>query len=95
MQKSFANKDFYMSAFLIAEGFELQEYTRENGFTTFIFNESIELLEAIRKFHSLSATTEPVRFGNAIKSLKTLIHSGQISNSKSNNFHEQFKKGLN
>ena len=95
MQKSFANKDFYLSAFLIAEGFELQEYSRENGFTTFRFNESIELLEAIRKFHSLSAVTEPVRFGNAIKSLKTLIHSEQISNSKSNYSNELFKKGKN
>ena len=95
MQKSFANKDFYMSAFLIAEGFELQEYTRDNGFTTFIFNESIELLEAIRKFHSLSAFTEPVRYGNAIKSLKTLIHSEQISKSKSNNYNANKQKGLN
>jgi len=95
MRKTYSNKDFYLSAFLISEGHELLEYSRSNGFTTFIFEENNELLEAIRKFHSLSAQTEPVRYGNAIKSLKTLIHSEQISNSKSNNYHEHKQKELN
>ncbi len=95
MQKTYANKDFYLSAFLISEGHELLEYSRVNGFTTFVFQETKELLEAMRKFHSLCAQTEPVRYGNAIKSLKTLIHSGQISNSKSNINNEHNKKGLN
>ena len=95
MCKTYANKDFYLSAFLISEGHELLKYSRVNGFTTFVFEETNELLEAMRKFHSLSAQTEPVRYGNAIKSLKTLIHSEQLSNSKSNSFNEQYKKGFN
>ena len=95
MQKAFFNKDFYLSAYLISEGFELLQYSRENGFTTFIFVETAELLEAIRRFHSLSAQTEPNRYGHAIKSLKTLIHSGQISNSKSNNYHANKLQGQN
>jgi len=95
MQKQISYKDFYLSAFIIAEGYELVEYFRENGFTTFVFNESDDLLEAVRKFHSLIARTEPVRYGNAIKSLKTLIHSEQISNSKSNNYNANKQKGLN
>ena len=93
MQKTYLNKDFYLSAFLISEGYELIDYFRENGFTTFIFNETESLLEAVRKFHSLSAKTEPVRYGNAIKSLKTLIHSEQISTSKSNNYHANKQQG--
>ena len=95
MQKTYSNKDFYLSAFLISEGLELLEYSRDNGFTTFIFAETDKLLEAIRKFHSLSAQTEPVRYGNAIKSLKTLIHSEHISNTKSNNYNANKKKGHN
>jgi hypothetical protein len=95
MQKIYSNKDFYLSAYLIAEGYELLEYYRKNGFTTFVFLDTNELQEAIRKFHSLSALTEPVRFGNAIKSLKTLIHSDQISTSNSNNFNEHEQKGQN
>ena len=95
MEKTYSNKDFYLSAFLISEGHELIEYSRANGFTTFVFEETTELLEAMRKFHSLSAQSEPNRLCHAIKSLKTLIHSGQISNSKSNNYNEHNKKGLN
>jgi len=91
MQKTF--KDFYLSAFLIADGFELADYFRENGFTTFIFYDSEELSEAVRKYHSLSSSIEPQRYGNAIKSLKTLIHCGQISNSKSNNYNANKCKG--
>jgi hypothetical protein len=95
MQITYSNKDFYLSAYLVSEGFELLEYSRDQGFTTFTFTETMELQEALRKFHSLSAKTEPVRYGNAIKSLKTLIHSGQLSNSKSNNYNANKQKGLN
>jgi len=93
MQMTYANKDFYLSAYLVADGFELADYFRENGFTTFIFNESVELSEAVRKYHSLSSSIEPQRYGNAIKSLKTLIKSEQISNSKSNNYNANKYKG--
>lgn len=91
MQKTYSNKDFYLSAFLISVGYELTDYFREKGFTTFIFSETERLLEAVRKFHSLTAVIEPNRYGHAIKSLKTLIHSEQISTSKSykNNGHNK------
>ncbi len=92
MKKTYESKDFYLSAFLIAEGFELHKYFRDNGFTTFIFLDTDDLIEAIRKFHSLKATIEPVRYGNAIKSLKTLIHSEQIINTKSNNYNANMQK---
>ena len=97
MQKSYFNKDFYLSAYLISEGFELCSHIREGGFTTFVFNETSELLEAVRKFHTLSAVTEPNKYGYAIKSLKTLIHSDKLSTSNSNNYYETLskKKGNN
>jgi len=95
MQKTYSNSDFYLSAFLIAEGYELQDYFRKNGFTTFVFSETDELLEDIRKFHSLVAAIEPVRFSNAIKSLKSLIHTEKLSTSKSNNYNEFAQKGIN
>ena len=94
MQKSyFSNKDFYLSAYLISEGFELSSHIREGGFTTFVFSETDELLEAVRKFHSLSAVTEPNRYGYAIKSLKTLIHCDRLSTSTSNNYYASTQKG--
>lgn len=71
------------------------DYFRNSGITTFVFSENKELLELIRRFHSLTAQTEPVRYGNAIKSLKTLIHSEQISNTKSNYYRDKEQKGLN
>lgn len=87
MQKIYTNKDFYLSAYLVAEGFELFSFNREHGLTQFHFEESEKLQKSLKKFFSLAATVEPVKYGNAIKSLKTLIHSEQTSNSKSNNFY--------
>ena len=81
--KNYISKDFYLSAYLTSEGCELQSFYREHGFTFFIFEETERLTELLRKFHSLTATTEPVRYGHAIKSLKTLIHTERISNIKS------------
>jgi hypothetical protein len=95
MQNTYSNRDFYLAAFLISEGYEILLHFRDQGFTTFVFRDNDKLREAVRKFHSLSATTEPVRYGHAIKSLKTLIHSEQISNTKSNNYNEHTQKGLN
>jgi hypothetical protein len=93
MQNTYSNKDFYLSAYLISEGFCLCSHTREFGFTTFVFNETAELLEAVHKFHSLSAVTEPNKYGYAIKSLKTLIHSDKLSTSKSTNYLANSTKG--
>jgi len=92
MKNTYSNINFYLSAYLIAEGFELLNYSRDQGYTTFIFEESDALLEAIRTYYSLSAKTEPNKYGNAIKTLKTLIHNEQISNSKSNNYYANKQK---
>jgi len=71
----FESKDFYLSAFLIAEGFELADHKRSHGYTIFFFNGTEELNRLVKKFYSLKAVIEPIKFSQALRALKGVIHS--------------------
>ena len=77
----FQSKDFYLSAFLIANGFELADHYRDKGFTEFFFNDSEELQNLVRKYYSLKSAIEPVKYSQALRALKGIIHSLSASTS--------------
>jgi len=83
--RTFLSKDFYLCAFLIARGFELQDYQRKSGLTEFTFEEDKTLKELVTKFYSFQTTIEPVGYGQAIRNLKGAIHSLSTSNNRVNN----------
>jgi len=94
MEKQFSTIDFYVAAALMAEKYELVDYYRQGGFTTFIFIDSPEINNYIKRYYSEKALIEPIKFGRAIKNLKSLIHSISISTSKSvnnNEFNNNYK----
>lgn len=75
----------------MAENYELVDYYRQGGFTTFIFKDSPELHDYTKRYYSEKALIEPIKYGRAIKNLKSLIHSISISTSKSVNNNGFFK----
>ena len=78
---TYTSRDFYLSAYLIATGNELAQYTKDAGnLTTFVFINSQPLLDAVRKFYGLEALINPVVYGNALRSLKSIIHEKQTTN---------------
>lgn len=79
------NKDLYLSAFLMCQGFELTDFYRENSVTTFVFEKTDNLDNAVRAYHSLKSSVEPVRYKDSLKSMKTLVHTiNNNYNSKEN-----------
>jgi len=52
MEKHFSTIDFYCAAALMAENYELVDYYRQGGFTTFIFNETSELNDYVKCYYS-------------------------------------------
>ncbi|MCK9211492.1 MAG: hypothetical protein WDA75_19590 [Candidatus Latescibacterota bacterium] len=48
MEKQFSTIDFYAAAALVAENYELVDYYRLGGFTTFLFNETPDLNNYIK-----------------------------------------------
>ena len=93
--KLYQLKDFYASAFLIANGYELVDHRRSQGFTLFFFEETDQLKQLVNKYYSLATTVEPVHYSNALRALKGIIHTLSTSTSDrgSNNEFSNNKKG--
>jgi hypothetical protein len=78
---TYTSRDFYLSAYLIATGNELAQYRKDAGnLTTFIFHNSHELQQSVRKFYALEAVIDPVVYGDALRSLKSIIHANTKPN---------------
>jgi hypothetical protein len=87
----YTNRDFYLSAYLLAIGNELETYQKESGgLTTFVFRSTPELINHIHKFYAREALINPVEYGNALRNLKSMIHAEQITN-KDKNYVGQYR----
>ena len=75
MTKKYQSKDFYLAAFLIASGATLLGYEKSAGLTNFEFEETDTLNSLIQKYYGFKAIVNPVTYGNALRTLKTIIHS--------------------
>ena len=91
MQK-YSNRDFYLSAFLMAIGYKLIDHYKTNRITTFIFEDSENLQKDIAEYMAMKASVEPMSYGMAQRALKSVIHSTD-ANSKDNNNVKQTRKG--
>lgn len=67
----------------MAKNFELLDFYRQEGFTSFIFKETKELTEYVKNYYSETTTIEPVKHARVIKNLKSLIHGLSLSTPKS------------
>jgi hypothetical protein len=80
----YQNKDFYMSAYLIASGCKLLGCEREKSFTLFNFEDTDSLQKLVTAFYTMRATIEPMSYSSVIRSLKSVIHAsnsqGTINN---------------
>lgn len=93
--QTYSNSDFYLSAYLLASGFKLIEHTRKQGLTTFVFETNDNIEKAVNEYYSMNATVEPMKYGNSIRSLKSIIHSYSTSTSNrgNNNEYQTIKAG--
>lgn len=67
--------DFYVAAYIMSSGIPLADNWREGHKTVFAFCENDTLDELVEEFYSLQASVEPMQYGNAIRNLKTIIHT--------------------
>jgi hypothetical protein len=76
------NQDFYASAYLIASGFPLISNFKDRGITTFNFEQSDKILDALGDYYSMQSMIKTTDYVSAIKSLKALIHANTNQNKK-------------
>lgn len=67
--------DFYLAAFLKAKGLKLIEAIKENGRSTFVFEDDMQRDNLIKDFYN-NGLVEASLFKNALQDLKAIIHSG-------------------
>lgn len=76
------NQDFYASAYLIAAGFPLKSHNRDRGITTFNFEQSDKILDAMEAYYSMQSTIKTTAYVSAIKNLKAILHANKNKNTK-------------
>ncbi len=87
--KTYKSKDFYLSSYLIANGCNLIDNIVEDEVTTFVFEKNDELKILIGNYYSLKSRVEPMAYGQAIRTLKSVIHASK-SNSKTYKQNERY-----
>ena len=79
IENTYQSRDFYLSGYLLAIQQKLLSHTRENRITTFIFQDTNELHEAVERYYNMSANVNPVVYGQSLRSLKSLIYSNHTN----------------
>jgi hypothetical protein len=74
---NYNTEDIYLAAFLSTESFPVVQWKRDIGLTKFTFEQSAELSQLVGEYYADRVTTSPLQFGNALKNLKSMIHSKQ------------------
>jgi hypothetical protein len=90
MNTQYTTKDFYLTAYLLASGFQLNGHIKSEGLTIFAFEETPALSESIRRYYDFRAQVNPITLGNAMRSLKSIIHENTNGTEQ---YHSQPRKG--
>ena len=78
-ENTYQSRDFYLSGYLLAIQQKLLSHTRDNRITTFIFQDTNDLQEAVERYYNMSANVNPVVYGQSLRSLKSLIYSNHTN----------------
>jgi hypothetical protein len=87
LMSTYRTSDFYLSAFLVASEVPMLDFERGNGRTLFEFAPIDGLSQLIDEYYADQVKVSPIRYGNSLKNLKALIHSGK-PNTNTNGTHE-------
>ncbi len=71
----YENRDFYLSAFLIASGIDLISHRRQGSITVFGFEKNNEVKQLVDQYYTMDGSVKPMLYGTSIRSLKNILHS--------------------
>jgi len=71
----YENKDFYLSAFLMASGIDLISHRRQGSITVFGFEKNNTVQKLVDQYYTMEGSVKPMIYGRSIRSLKNILHS--------------------
>lgn len=77
---TYNTEDLYLAAFLVAQSIPVIQWNRDIGLTNFVFEQNAELSQLVGAYYADRAITSPLQYGNALKNLKSMIHSKSHGN---------------
>ncbi len=93
MQNLYQNKDFYLSAFLMASGLDLVEHRRQGPITIFGFEKNKKLMNLVDQYYAMKGSVKPMQYGTYIRNLKSILHNALSESNSEVNYVKQNKKG--
>ena len=81
MNNKYESRDFYLAGFLMSSGIPMVGNYKEGYKTTFVFNGGDNVERLVNGYYAMQETIEPVSYGQALRNLKSIIHS--ITNTES------------
>ena len=93
MQNLYENKDFYLSAFLMASGLDLVEHRRVGPITIFGFEQNEKLMNLVDQYYAVKGSVTPMIYGTYIRNLKSILHNALSESNSEVNYVKQNKKG--
>src|SRR5258708_39577341 len=77
IEQNYTSRDLTIVAYLVASGFPLESYKEnKDGLMLFTFSNSSELQKHISQFYCMTATVNPSVYYNTLRSLKSVLRSG-------------------
>ena len=93
-QKQFyENKDFYLSAFLMASGIDLHSHQRQGPISVFRFIKNNELINLVDQYYTDGGWVKPMRYSTYIRTLKSILHNALSESKSEKNYVKQNQKG--
>lgn len=83
---TYNTEDLYLAAFLVAQSVPVIQWNRDTGLTNFAFDQSAELSELVGAYYADGVMTSPLQYGNALKNLKSMIHSKSNGNTSHHSY---------
>jgi len=71
----FKSKDFYLASTLIYEGYEIEDFEKDDGKTIFFFADTPALRETVQQYFHDEIYVTPFRYQTAIKQAKAIIYA--------------------
>ena len=89
----YENKDFYLSAFLMASGLDLHSHQRQGPISVFRFIKNSKLKNLVDQYYTDSGEVKPMRYSTYIRTLKSILHNALSESKSENNYVKQNQKG--